>query len=159
MKGTIFLSIVVGAASGVAAFVVGLLFAPEIALLLGLLAFALISLALHVILSITEFRMNKQFAKIERTLQSPVIYQTLANFQLGRDVVSGKVYLCHNSIVFASVEQNPIVVQEIAVNQLLRYEQDEIHLRLYTKDGKEYHLVLPDAPKVVQVIRETYWNA
>ncbi len=158
MKGTIFVSIVVGAVGGVAALVVGLLLAPEMALLLGLLAFALISLALHVIMSITGARMNKQFAKIERTLQSPVIYQTIANFNLGSGVVNGKVYLCRDCIVFASVDQTPYAVQEIAAEQIARYEQDEIHLYLYVKDGRKYHLVLPDAPEVVRVIREHYWN-
>ena len=159
MKGKIFLSLIIGGAGGAAALVVGLLLAPEIAIWLGLLAFALIAIAMHIILSITEARMNKQFAMIERTLKSPVLYQTIANFQLGRDVVSGKVYLCRNSIVFASVERTPFSVQEIAAEQLARYEQDEIHLRLYTKDGKEYHLVLPDAPEVVEIIRKNYWNA
>ena len=159
MKGKIFLSLIIGGAGGAAALVVGLLLAPEIAIWLGLLAFALIAIAMHIILSITEARMNKQFAVIERTLKSPVLYQTIANFQLGRDVVSGKVYLCRNSIVFASVERTPFSVQEIAAEQLARYEQDEIHLRLYTKDGKEYHLVLPDAPEVVEIIRKNYWNA
>ena len=120
MKGKIFVSLIVGGAGGVAALVVGLLLAPDIAIWLGLLAFAVIALALHVALSITEFRMEKQFALIERTLTSPVLYQTLANFQLGRDVVSGKVYLCRNSIVFASVERTPFSVQEIAAEHLAR---------------------------------------
>ena len=159
MKGKIFVSLIVGGAGGAAALVVGLLLAPDIAIWLGLLAFAVIALALHVVLSVTEFRMEKQFALFERALTSPVLYQTIANFQLGRDVVSGKVYLCSNSIVFASVERTPFAVQEIAAEQLARYEQDEIHLRLYTKDGKEYRLVLPDAPEVVEIIRKNYWNA
>ena len=36
----------------------------------------------------------------------------------------------------ARTTANPFAVQEIAAEQLARYEQDEIHLRLYTKDGK-----------------------
>ena len=158
MKGKIFLSLIVGAISGVAAAGIGLLLAPDIAIWLGLLAFAVIALALHVVLSVTEFRMEKQFALIERALTSPVLYQTIANFQLGRDVVSGKVFVCRDSIVFASVEKTPFSVQEIAAEQIARYELDEIHLRLFTKDGKEYRLVLPDAPEIAQVIRENYWN-
>ena len=158
MKGKICLSLIVGGAGGAAALVVGLLLAPDIAIRLGLLAFAVVALALHVLLSVTEARMNKQYAKIERTLQSPVIYQTIANFNLGRDVVNGKVYLCRNSIVFATIDRTPYAVQQIPSDQLARYEQDEIHLRLFTKDGKEYHLVLPDAPELAQVIRENYWN-
>ena len=27
-----------------------------------------------------------------------------------------------------------------------------------SEDGREYHMVLPDAPEIAQVIRETYWN-
>ena len=158
MRGKIFLSLIVGGAGGAAALVVGLLLAPDIAIWLGLLAFAVIALALHVVLSVTEFRMEKQFALIERTLKSPVLYQTIANFQQGRDVVSGKVFVCRDSIVFASVEKTPFSVQEIAAEQIARYELDEIHLRLFTKDGKEYRLVLPDAPEIAQVIRENYWN-
>ena len=158
MNGKIFLSLIVGAVSGAVALVVGLLLAPDIAILLGLLAFAVIVIALHIILSVTEFRMEKQFDVIERALQSPVLYKTLANFQLGRDVVSGKVFVCRDRIVFASVEKTPFSVQEIAAEQLERFDLDDIHLRLFTKDGKEYRLVLPDAPEIAQVIRETYWN-
>lgn len=158
MNGKIFLSLIVGAVGGVAALIVGLLLAPDIAILLGLLAFGVIALALHIVLSITEFRMEKQFAEIERALPVPVLYKTIANFQLGRDVVSGKVFLCRDRIVFASVEKTPFSVQEIAADQIARLEQDEIRLRLFTKDGKEYRLVLPDAQDMAQVIKENYWN-
>lgn len=157
-NGKIFLSLIVGAVGGVVALVVGLLLAPNIAILLGLLAFAVIALALHVVLSVTEFRMEKQFSEIERALPVPVLYKTIANFQLGRDVVSGKVFVCRDRIVFASVEKTPFSVQELAAEHIARFEQDDIHLRLFTKDGKEYRLVLPDAQNVAQVIRENYWN-
>lgn len=158
MKGKIFLSLIVGAISGVAAAGISLLLAPDIAIWLGLLAFAVIALALHVVLSVTEFRMEKQFAEVERGLTSPVLYKTIANFQQGRDVVNGKVFVCRDGIVFASVEKTPFSVQEIAAEQIARFELDEIHLRLFAKDGREYHMVLPDAPEIAQVIRETYWN-
>ncbi len=158
MKGKIFLSLIVGAMLGAVTLLIVLFIAPEIALPVALFVLAGASMALHAVLSITEARMNKQYAKIERTLQSPIIYQTIANFNLGSDVVNGKVYLCRDGIVFATIEHTPYAVQQIPLDQLARYEQDEIHLCLYTKDGREYHLVLPDAPEVVQVIREHYWN-
>ena len=158
MKGKILISLIVGAAGGSAAALVGLFLAPDIAIWLGLLAFAVIALALHAVMSITEARMEKQFALIERGLTSPVLYQTIANFQHGRDVVSGKVIVCRDRIVFASVEITPFSVQEIAAEQIARFELDEIHLRLFAKDGRVYHMVLPDAPEIAQVIRETYWN-
>ncbi len=159
MKGKIFLSLIAGAMFGAVTLLILLFVAPEIALPVALLTMAVFAMALHVVLCISEVRLNKQYAKIERTLQSPVIHQTIANFNLGGSVVHGKVYLCRESIVFATIERTPYAVQHISADQLARYEQDEIHLRLYTKDGKEYHLVLPDAPEVAEMIKENYWNA
>ena len=158
MRGKIFLSLVVGVILGGIALVVGVIVAPDIALWIGLLVLALSAVAMHVILSITEARMNKQYAKIEQLLQSPILYQTIANFNLGSGVVNGKVYVCRSGIVFASVEQTPYAMQQIPADMLARYEQDDINLRLYTKDGREYHLVLPDAPDVIKAIKTNYWN-
>ena len=158
MKGKIFLSLIVGVILGGIALVVGLLFAPDIAFALGLLVLALSAMAMHVILSITEARVNKRYAAIERLIQSPILYQTIANFNLGSGVVNGKVYVCKSGIVFASVDQTPYAVQQIPADMLARYEHEEINLRLYTKDGREYHLVLPDAPEVIEAIKANYWN-
>ena len=158
MKGKIFLSLIVGVVLGGIALVVGVLLAPDIAFALGLLVLALSAMAMHVILSITEARLNKRYAMIERLLQSPILYQTIANFNLGSGVVNGKVYVCKSGIVFASVDQTPYAVQQIPAEMLARYEHEEINLRLYTKDGREYHLVLPDAPEVIEAIKANYWN-
>ena len=158
MKGKIFLSLIIGVILGGIALVVGLLFAPDIAFALGLLVLALSAMAMHIILSITEARVNKRYAAIERLIQSPILYQTIANFNLGSGVVNGKVYVCRSGIVFASVEQTPYAVQQIPAEMLARYEHEEINLRLYTKDGREYHLVLPDAPEVIEAIKANYWN-
>ena len=158
MKGKIFLSLIIGVILGGIALVVGVLLAPDIAFALGLLVLALSAMAMHIILSITEARLNKRYAMIERLLQSPILYQTIANFNLGSGVVNGKVYVCKSGIVFASVDQTPYAVQQIPAEMLARYEHEEINLRLYTKDGREYHLVLPDAPEVIEVIKKHYWN-
>ena len=158
MKGKIFLSLIIGVILGGITLLVSLLLAPNRALALGLLVLALSAMAMHVILSITEARVNKRYAAIERLIQSPILYQTIANFNLGSGVVNGKVYVCKSGIVFASIDQTPYAVQQIPADMLARYEQEEINLRLYTKDGREYHLVLPDAPEVVEVIKKHYWN-
>ena len=158
MKGKIFLSLIIGVILGSITLLVSLLLVPNMALALGLLVLALSAMAMHVILSITEARVNKRYAAIERLIQSPILYQTIANFNLGSGVVNGKVYVCRSGIVFASVEQTPYAVQQIPAEMLARYEHEEINLRLYTKDGREYHLVLPDAPEVIEAIQTNYWN-
>ena len=158
MKGKIFLSLIIGVILGGITLLVSLLLAPNMALALGLLVLALSAMAMHVILSITEARVNKRYAAIERLIQSPILYQTIANFNLGSGVVNGKVYVCKSGIVFASIDQTPYAVQQIPADMLARYEHEEINLRLYTKDGREYHLVLPDAPEVIEAIKANYWN-
>lgn len=158
MQGKIFLSLIVGVIMGGVTLAVGLVLATDIALALGLLVLALSAMAMHVILSIVEVRVNRQYAKIERLFKSPILYRTVANFNLGNGVVNGRVYICQSGIVFASIDQTPYAVQQIPAEQLERYEQEEINLRLYTKDGREYHLVLPDAPEVIEAIKANYWN-
>ena len=158
MQGKIFLSLIVGVIMGGVTLAVGLVLATDIALALGLLVLALSAMAMHVILSVVEVRVNRQYAKIERLLQSPILYRTVANFNLGSGVVNGRVYVCKTGIVFASIDQTPYAVQQIPADMLARYEHEEINLRLYTKDGREYHLVLPDAPEVIAAIKANYWN-
>ena len=59
MKGKIFLSLIIGVILGGITLLVSLLLAPNMALALGLLVLALSAMAMHVILSITEARVNK----------------------------------------------------------------------------------------------------
>ena len=158
MPGKMFLSVVTGAILGGIALLITLFLAPGISLWVGLLVLSLSAIAMHLVLSIIEARVNRQYAKIEQMLQSQVLYLTTANFDLGGGVINGRVYVCRDGIVFASIDQTPYAVQQIPADMLARYEHEEINLRLYTKDGREYHLVLPDAPEVIEAIKTNYWN-
>ena len=148
MQGKIFLSLIVGVIMGGVTLAVGLVLATDIALALGLLVLALSAMAMHVILSIVEARVNRQYAKIERLFKSPILYRTVANFNLGNGVVNGRVYVCKTGIVFASIDQTPYAVQQIPADMLARYEQEEINLRLYTNYGKIYTLFWDIPPKM-----------
>ena len=158
MQGKIFLSLIIGAVMGAVTLLVTLFLVPDLALPLAILVLSVVSIAMHLVLTAIEARMNRQYAKIEQLLQAPVLYKTIANFNLGFGEVNGRVYLCRDGIVLASVDRTPFAVQRISADQLARFEQEEIHLRLYTKDGKEYHMIMPDAPEVVEVIKKHYWN-
>ena len=158
MQGKIFLSLIIGTVMGAVTLLVTLFLVPDLALPLAVLALSAVAIAMHLVLSLIETRLNKQFAKIEQMLQSPVIYKTVANFNLGSGEVNGRVYVCRDGIVLATVDQTPYAVQHIPSDQLARCEQNDMYLHLYTKAGREYRLMMPDAPEVVKIIRKSYWN-
>lgn len=159
MKGKIFISLFGGTMFGSATVLILLFITPEIAWPVGLLTMAFFSVSLHVVLSVSEARMNKRFAEIERVLPALVLYQTVAHFNQGKDAIAGKVYLCQDAIVFALLDRKPYTLQMISADQLWRYELIEYVLHLYTNDGREYHLMLPDATEFICKIKELYWKA
>ena len=114
MKGKIFLSLIIGASLGSVTVLVLLFILPELAMPLGLIAFGRSSIAMHVVLTVSEWRLNKKYLVLEQRITQPVLYKTNGNFA-GGPVVNCNLYFCQKSIVIASVESNPYLFDEVAV--------------------------------------------
>lgn len=159
MKGKIAFSILMGAVFAVLTFVITLLFVPpSVAILLALLALGLGTLIMHISLVSEERRDNKRFASVERDMKIPFYCKANGNFMWGRSFVNGNIYFCEQGLYVVSVEKKPYLVVEIQNGEIARCDLDEMHVHLYLTDGKELHVLTPDAQKTREALREHGWS-
>lgn len=156
MKGKIFLSVLIGFVLGILTFFLMLLILPSYALLLALLIFAAASLVIHIVLVVEEKRSDKRYAKLEQNITSPVFFKVNGNFTIGKLFVNGNVYFCEQGILLLSIEKKPCLYEEIQGKDILKCEFDELRMHLYTKDGREFHIMTPEAPEAEQAIQGKY---
>ena len=159
MKGKIAFSILMGAVFAVLTFVITLFFVPpSVAILLALLALGLGTLIMHISLVSEERRNNKRFATVEQDMKIPFYYKANGNFVWGKSFVNGNIYFCEQGIFVVSVEKKPYLIVEMQNGEIARCELDEMHIHLYLVDGKELHVLTPDAQNTREALREHGWQ-
>ncbi len=102
--------------------------------------------------------MDKKYAEFEKEITSPVFYKTNGNFNLGNGKVkNGNVYFCEAGIVCLCLDEKPYTLDEILLQDVDRYQFDDIHLNIFTKDGRLFVITLPDAKNVIKTLKEKDW--
>jgi hypothetical protein len=102
--------------------------------------------------------MDKRYAKFEKEITSPIFYKTNGNFNLGNGKVkNGNVYFCEAGIVCVCLEEKPYTLDEILLQDIERFQFDNIHLNIFAKDGRMFVLTAPDAAKIIEVLRQKGW--
>ena len=120
----------------------------------GLLFYILLLSFLLIYEKITD----KKYAEFEKEITSPVFYKTNGNFNLGNGKVkNGNVYFCEAGIVCLCLEEKPYTLDEILLQNVDRYQFDDIHLNIFTKDGRLFVITLPDAKNVIKTLKEKDW--
>ncbi len=120
----------------------------------GLLFYILLLLLLLVYGKI----MDKKYAEFEKEITSPVFYKTNGNFNLGNGKVkNGNIYFCEAGIVCLCLDEKPYTLDEILLQDVDHYQFDDIHLNIFTKDGRLFVITLPDAKNVIKVLKEKDW--
>lgn len=126
----------------------------QLASLTGLL-FALL---LILVLDVYGRIMDRRYAKFEKEITSPIFYRTNGNFNLGNGKVkNGNIYFCEAGIVCVCLEDKPYSLDEILLQDIERYQFDNIHLNIFAKDGRIFVITLPDAQKIIEELREKDW--
>ena len=102
--------------------------------------------------------MNKRYEEFEKEITSPVFYKTNGNFNLGYGKVkNGNIYFCEAGIVCLCLDEKPYTLEEILVQDVDYYQFDDIHLNIFTKDGRLFVITLPDAKNVIKTLNEKDW--
>lgn len=115
-------------------------------------------LMLFVFLIIYEKNINKRYSQIEKEITSPVFYKTNGNFILcNGKMKNGNIYFCEAGIVCVCLEEKPYTLDEILLQNIDHYEFDNIHLNIFTNDGRLFVITTADAKKVVDVLKEKGW--
>lgn len=126
---------------------------PEEALIMGLITYLISTVMLWIYFNIIQ----KRYAQLEKEILSPVFHKANGNFDLGNKVINGNIYFCETVILFASLEEKPYRVQELQVSQILKYEVDNVHLNIYTKDNQVFVITIPNAKEIIDKIQEKGW--
>lgn len=99
--------------------------------------------------------MNKRYEEFEKEITSPVFYKTNGNFNLGYGKVkNGNIYFCEAGIVCLCLDEKPYTLEEISVQDVDYYQFDDIHLNIFTKDGRLFVITLPDAKNVIKTLKK-----
>ena len=107
---------------------------------------------------IYEKIMNKRYAKFEKAITSPIFYKTNGNFNLGNGKIkNGNIYFCEAGIVCLCLEEKPYTLDEISLADIECYQFDNIHLNIFSKDGRLFIITIPDAKKVIDILKEKDW--
>lgn len=153
----IIVSVISGSIFGLITYIILIMIEPEIASILSWISGLLFCILLLWILVIASKINEKRYLEFEKNINSEIFYKTNGNFTTANGVVNGNVYFCERGIVFVSLDKKPYVVDEVLVEDIQRYEIDNIHFNIYTKDWKKYFIVIPDADNVLQVLKEKHW--
>ena len=101
---------------------------------------------------------DKRYAKFEKEITSPIFYKANGNFNLGNGKVkNGNIYFCEAGIVCVCLEDKPYTLDEILLQDIERYQFDNIHLNIFAKDGRVFVLTTPDAAKIIDILRQKEW--
>ena len=118
----------------------------------------LFALLLFPVLVVYGYIMDKRYTRFEKEITSPIFYKTNGNFNLGDGKIkNGNIYFCEAGIVCVCLEDRPYSLDEILLQDIERYQFDNIHLNIFAKDGRIFVITLPDAKKIIEVLREKDW--
>ena len=158
MKTKVFLTAFTGSLFGIIGYYVLLLLDIDQPFQLAVLSGLLFALLLFPALVVCGNIMDKRYEKFEKEITSPIFYKTNGNFNLGGGrVKNGNIYFCEAGIVCVCLEDKPYTLDEILLQDIERYQFDNMHLNIIAKDGRIFVITLPDAQKVIEVLREKDW--
>ena len=128
------------------------------ALLISVFGGLLFYILLFVFLLVYGKIMDKKYAEFEKEITSPIFYKTNGNFNLGNGKVkNGNIYFCEAGIVCLCLDEKPYTLDEILLQDIDRYQFDDIHLNIFAKDGRLFVITLPDAKNIIKILNEKDW--
>lgn len=157
MKTKLYLSLFCGVLFGLMSYWICNLLFPSLALVIAISAGVLFAVLLFPTLMLEEKRVNKKYSEFEKAIISDVVYKANGNFNLGNKVRNGNIYFCENGIVFASLDQKPFAVEELPLPFIEKYELDNIHVNIHTKDERVFLITTPQADEILNVLKDKKW--
>ena len=155
--GKVYLSLFTGALFGVFGFFVFIYVIPDEALKFSICSGIMFALLLFLALDIIEKVTNKKYREFEKEIKSPIFYKANGNFNLGNSVRNGNIYFCEAGIVFASLDKKPLAAEELLLQNIEKYEFDNIHINVYTKDGRMFLITTSKANEIIDELKKKNW--
>lgn len=155
MKAEVLLCAITGFFFGLITYFLLLFLEIEYALIYGLIGGIGFYLLLFPYLCIHKKRMEKRYTEFEKELGSPIFCKINGNFNLGGGKVkNGNVYFCDDGIVCVSLDEKPYTRDDIPVQNIEKYQFDNVHLNIVTNDGRIFVITSPDVQKAITALQE-----
>ena len=158
MKVKVYLSAIMGFFFALTAYILLLWLKIPYAFLFSALSGLLFYILLFAFLLLHEKVMNRKYAEAEKSITSPVFFKTNGNFNLGSGKIkNGNIYFCEAGIVFICLDEKPYASDEILLQDIEKYQFDDIHLNIFTRDGRLFVITMPEVRKVMDILKEKEW--
>ena len=158
MKAKIFLSAFAGFLFGLIGYFVLLLLDIDQPFQLAVFSGLLFAILFFLVLGIYELIVGRRYKKFEKDIISPIFYQAGTLIALSKkNVRNGKVYFCETGIVLISLDEKPYLLEEILLQNIERYYFDNIHLNIYTNDGRVFILTFPNVQEAIIALKKHNW--
>ena len=101
---------------------------------------------------------EKRYAKFEKEITSPIFCKINGNFDLGNGKVkNGNIYFCEAGIVCVCLDEKPYTADEIPLQDIDRYQADQVHLNIFTKDGRVFVITTPNVNEIINALTKKGW--
>ena len=158
MKAKVFLSAFAGLLFGLLGYFVLLLLDIDQPFQLAAFSGTLFALLLFPVLGFYEIIVGRRYTKFEKDIISPIFYQTGTLIALSKkNVRNGRIYFCETGIVLISLDEKPYLLEEILLPNIERYYFDNIHLNIYTHDGRVFILTFPNVQEAIIALKKHNW--
>jgi len=158
VKVKVYLSAIMGFFFALTAYILLLWLKIPYAFLFSALSGLLFYILLFAFLLLHEKVMNRKYAEAEKSITSPVFFKTNGNFNLGSGKIkNGNIYFCEAGIVFICLDEKPYASDEILLQDIEKYQFDDIHLNIFTRDGRLFVITMPEVRKVMDILKEKEW--
>lgn len=82
----------------------------------------LFAILLYPCLIFSERKMNKRYAEADSMIFSPIIFKAIGNFDTGKMVLHGSIYICEDRIYIVTFNKNRTEVSFILKKDVVRLE-------------------------------------
>ena len=158
MKAKVLLSAFAGLFFGLIGYFVLLLLDIDQPFQLAVLSGLLFALLLFPVLVVYGNIMDKQYAKFEKEITSPIFYKTNGNFNLGNGKVkNGNIYFCEAGIVCVCLEEKPYTLDEILLQNIDHYTYTFAQLNIFTNDDRLFVITVPKVDEIIDILMRKGW--
>lgn len=71
---------------------------------------------------------------------------------------TGESTSCENGIVCASLDEKPLAVEVLPLQNIERYEFDPVHMNIYADDGRIFLITTAGAHEIPEILKSREWT-
>ena len=157
MSPTMLLTWIIGVVAAIPTYIILSLLQVDRPFTWTVLGASALMLVLYPILRLSVYRTDKRYAAFEAGFQSPFFHRMNANIKMGKSVRNGNLYFCEQGIILASLDEKPVLVEELPRDSIQRFTFDEIHMEIYVNDGRVFRLTSPEIQETYNALQSKNW--